>query len=48
MAAKFHESFKYMTNDQPIKISLKVERDIKIEDLIQMIIDVKDVNIDSK
>jgi len=31
---KFQESFKYVTNDQPIHICLKVEKDIKITALV--------------
>jgi hypothetical protein len=46
--AKFQEQFKYMVNDQPIHICLRVDRDIKIGHLMQQIMDVKDVNIDAQ
>ena len=42
---KFQESFKYLTNDQPIHIALRVDKDVKIATLIQMVSEVKDVNI---
>ena len=35
-----------MTNDQPIHICIKVDKDILIANLIQQIIEFKDVNID--
>ena len=35
-----------MTNDQPIHISLRVEKDIKIGQLMQLICEVKEVNIE--
>ena len=35
-----------MTNDQPIHICLQVDKNIKIKDLIQKIMEVKEVNID--
>ncbi len=44
---KFQESFKYVTNDQPIHICIKVDKDIKIGHLLQQIIEFRDVNIDT-
>ena len=35
-----------MTNDQPISICLRVDKDIKIGALMQLIMEVRDVNID--
>jgi len=43
---RISENFKYITNDQPIHIALRVDKDIKIVQLIQMICEVREVNID--
>jgi len=37
-----------LTNDQPIHIMMQVNKAIKICDLIQRVISVKDVNIDKE
>ncbi|CDW76980.1 ubiquitin carboxyl-terminal hydrolase 15 [Stylonychia lemnae] len=44
--SKIQESLKYITNDQPIHIAIRVERDAKIATIIQQICDIKEVNID--
>ena len=45
---KLQESLKYVTNDQPIHIAIRVDKDTKISALMQQICDIREVNIDSQ
>ena len=44
--AQFAESYNYMNNDQPMRIMIKVDVDIKIADLITKIGQIRELNIE--
>ena len=44
--AQFAESYNYMNNDQPMRVVLKVDIDIKIADLITKISQIRELNVE--
>ena len=45
--AQFAESYNYMNNDQPMRIMIKVDNEIKIADLITKIAQIRELNIET-
>ena len=45
--AQFHDSYNYMYNDQPMRIVIKVDNEIKIADLIKKVSQIRELNIET-
>ena len=43
----FTESYNYLSNDQPIRIHLKVDCDIELAQLAKKIAQIREVNLDA-